>query len=73
MIAGLDMSDWHIWNNFWFIILVKFMYSEKATQFCEIFPLLLSFVVPVRSKVKISQNFLAFSEYMNFTYTFSKF
>ena len=46
---------------------VKFMYSEKAAQFCEIFTLFLSYVVPVKSKVKISQNFVAFSEYMNFT------
>ena len=37
--------------------LVKFIYSEKATNFCEIFTLLLSYVVPVKSKVKISQNF----------------
>ena len=35
-------------------------------MFCEIFSLLLSYVVPVISKVKISQNFVAFSEYMNF-------
>ena len=42
------------------------MYSEKATKFCEIFILLLSYVVPVKSKVKTSQNFVAFSEYMNF-------
>ena len=48
---------------------LKFMYSEKATKFCEIFTLLLSYVVPVESKVKISQNFLAFSEYTNFTLT----
>ena len=27
---------------------------------------LLSYVVPVKSEVKISQNFVAFSEYMNF-------
>ena len=27
----------------------------------------LSYVVPVKSKVEISQNFVAFSEYMNFT------
>ena len=27
------------------------------------------YVVPVKSKVKISQNFVAFSEYMNFTKT----
>ena len=47
-------------------ILVKFIYSEKATKFCEIFTLLLSYVVPVKNKVDISQNFVAFSEYMNF-------
>ena len=45
---------------------IKFIYSEKATKFCEIFTLLLSYVLPVKSKVKISQNFVAFSEYMNF-------
>ena len=45
---------------------LKFLYSEKATKFCEIFTLLLSYVVPVKFKVKISQNFVAFSEYMNF-------
>ena len=44
------------------------MHSEKATKFCKIFTLLLSNVVPGKSKVKISQNFVAFSEYMNFTY-----
>ena len=47
---------------------IKFIYSEKATRFCKIFTLLLSYVVPVKSKVKISQRFVAFSEYMNFTY-----
>ena len=46
--------------------MVKFIYSEKATKFCKIFNLLLSYVVPVKSKVEISQNFVAFSEYMNF-------
>ena len=46
--------------------MVKFIYSEKATKFCEIFNLLLSYVVPVKSKMKISQNFVAFSEYLNF-------
>ena len=45
---------------------VKFIYSEKATKIFEIFTLLLSYLVPVKSKVKISQNFVAFSEYMNF-------
>ena len=46
--------------------IVKIIYSEKATKFCEIFTLLVSYVVPVKSKVKISQKFVAFSEYMNF-------
>ena len=45
----------------------KFIYCEKATKFCESFPLLLSYVVPVKINWKISQNVVAFSEYMNFT------
>ena len=49
---------------------VKFIYSEKATKFCEIFTLFLSYVVPVKSKVKISQKYVAISEYMNFTATY---
>ena len=48
---------------------VKFIYSEKATKFCEIPTLLLSYVVPVNSKVEIFQNFVAFSAYMNFMQT----
>ena len=50
-------------------VLVKFIYSEKATKFCEISTLLLCYVVivvPVKSKVEISQTFVAFSEYLNF-------
>ena len=47
-------------------LFLKFIYSEKATKFCKIFTLLFSYVVPVKSKGKISQNFVAFSEYMNF-------
>ena len=46
---------------------LKFIYSEKATKFCEILALLLTTVHTVKSKVKISQNFVAFSEYMNFS------
>ena len=45
---------------------LKFIYSEKAAKFCETFPLLLTTVHTVKSKVKISQNSVAFSEYMNF-------
>ena len=45
---------------------VKFIYSEKTTKFCKTYTLFLSYVVPVKSKLEISQNFVAFSEYMNF-------
>ena len=50
---------------------LKSIHFEKATKFCEIFPLLLTSVHTVKSKGKISQNVLAFSEYMNFTYRHS--
>ena len=43
--------------------MLKFIYSEKATKFCEISTSLLSYVVQVKSKVEISQNFAAISEY----------
>ena len=45
---------------------LKFICSEKATKFFEIFTFLLSYLVPVKSKIKISQSFVAFLEYMNF-------
>ena len=45
---------------------IKFIYSEKATQFCEISIEDLSFIVTVKSTVEILQNFVAFSEYLNF-------
>ena len=38
----------------------------KATKFCKISTVDLSYVVPVKSMVEISQNVVAFSEYMNF-------
>ena len=34
---------------------VKFIYFEKATKFCKISNLLLSYVLPVKSKVEILQ------------------
>ena len=55
-------------TNAKFYFLLKFIYSEKATKFCKLFTLLLSYVVPVKSKVKISQNLMAFSEYINFSW-----
>ena len=42
--------------------MLKFIYSEKATKS----PLDSSHVVTVKSTVEISQNFVAFPEYMNF-------
>ena len=45
---------------------LKFIYSEKATNFCEISTIDLSYVVTVKSTVEISQNLVVFSEYMNF-------
>ena len=42
---------------------LKFIYSEKAIKFCEIFPLLLTVCTVVNNEGKISQNFVAFSEY----------
>ena len=48
----------------WFQL--KFIYSEKATKFCEISTVDLSYVVTVKSTEEISQNCVAFSEYMNF-------
>ena len=46
---------------------IKFIYSENAAKFCEISILLLTVCSTVKSKVKISENFVAFSEYMNFS------
>ena len=46
---------------------VKFVYFGKATEFCEISTVDLSYVVMVKFMGEFSQNFLAFSEYMNFT------
>ena len=42
------------------------MYSEKATNFCEISTVDLFYVVTVKSMVEILQTFVAFLEYMNF-------
>ena len=56
-----------------FLLHLKFVYSKKATKFCKIFTLLLTTVHTVKkSKVKILQNFVAFSEYKNFTWWLSR-
>ena len=46
------------------------MYFEKATNFCKISSVDLSYVVTVKPTMEISPNFLAFSEYMNFIYKY---
>ena len=46
--------------------IIKFIYSEQATKFCEISTENLSYVVPFKSTVEILQNFVVFSEYMDF-------
>ena len=46
--------------------LVKFIYSDKATKFCEISTVDLSYVETVKSTIEVSQNFVASSEYTNF-------
>ena len=51
---------------------IKFIYAEKTTKFCEIFPLLLIVCTAVKNKGKISQNFVAFSEHMNFSHVTAK-
>ena len=47
-------------------VFVKFLFSEKATKFCVISTVDLSYVVMVKSTVEISKQFVTFSEYMNF-------
>ena len=39
----------------WYTALLKFIYSEKATKFCEISTVDLSYVVTVKFTVEISQ------------------
>ena len=46
--------------------LLKFIYSKKATNFCEISTVDLSYVVTVKFTVEILKKIVAFSEYMNF-------
>ena len=50
----LSKFDWSVLLN------LKFIYSDKATKFCEISTLLLPERTVDKSKVEISQNFVAF-------------
>ena len=45
--------------------LLKFIYSQKATQFCKISTVDLTVTIQDKSMVVISRKFVAFSEYMN--------
>ena len=45
---------------------VKFIYSEKATKFCEISTVDLTVTTWDKSTVEISHKLMAFSEYMSF-------
>ena len=49
---------------------LKFIYSEKAIKFCEISNVDLTVTTYDKSTVEILQNFVAFSEYMNFKQSF---
>ena len=59
-------SRLHMWVDAQ--LALKFIYSEKATKFCKIFTLYLTVCIVVKFKVEILQNFVAFSEYMNFNF-----
>ena len=50
----------------WLWQFLKFIYSDKPTKFYKIYTVDWSYVLMVKSKVEISKNFVAFSEYMNF-------
>ena len=52
--------------------LLKFVYSKKATKFCEIFTLLLTTEHTDISKEKISHNFVAFWKFMHELYEHRK-
>ena len=47
---------------------VHILILRRPQNFAEIFPLLWTVYTVVKSKGKILQNFVAFSEYMNFSY-----
>ena len=51
----------------WSCLCLKFIYSEKATKFCEISIVDLTVTIKDKSTVEISQKFVVFSEYINFS------
>ena len=64
----MDIGEYRLNLKFHIIINVHiFWEGQKILQNLHL-TFVQSYVVPVKSKVEISQNILAFSEYMNFTY-----
>ena len=61
--------DNKIFLNNWIFLKFIIIYSKKATKFCKISNLLLTGITLDKKLVEISQNFVAFSEYMNFSTT----
>ena len=59
IIFSLHISNSHITCSLVSYIRPRYLLWKPQIKF-------LSYVVPVKSKVKISQNFVTFSEYMNF-------
>ena len=64
--TSLGLIAWQTKKSLKIADFLKFVYSEKATNFRKISTLLLSTVHTDKSKVEIFLNFVAFSEYMNF-------
>ena len=64
----INIDDCYQNYMYFWPILVKLIYSEKSEdqKFCEIFPLPLTVCNVVKSKGKVLQNFVVFSEYRNF-------
>ena len=57
------MQEFTYLRVYFWLAALKLKYSEKATNLGKISTLLLSVCAVNKSKVEISQNFVAFSEY----------
>ena len=58
------------WVGWQFPTIKIYIYLEKATTFCEISTINLSYVVPFKSTVEISKKYFAVSGYINLIYIF---
>ena len=58
--ARLDALKKKVWTEKLNLYLLKLIYSEKATKFCKISTLLVSYAVPVKSKGEILSNSVTF-------------